>query len=98
MMNMDSYCDGLGGIGLLGSLVFLIALIAVIAVLVRWLNDQPHRFALRLERHDGALEVTRLRVARGELSIEAFNEIRRGLERQRFEGNRFEGNQFEDHA
>lgn len=75
---------GMDGFGGLGMLIFWGLVIFGIVLLVRWFSDESRRgtspFAGRdAGGRDRALEIARERLAKGEITPEEFESIKRGL-------------------
>lgn len=70
---------GFNPLGAILSLVFWVLIIAAIVFLVVWLARNPGRAGLTAPSGDPALEILKARYAKGEITKEQFEEMRRTL-------------------
>ena len=87
---MNGYGYGMGGFGIVGMVLFWGLVIFGIVLLVRWFSGETRRGTSPLTGVDSsafgrgpdtALEIARGRLAKGEISPEEFESIKRGLEK-----------------
>jgi putative membrane protein len=78
-----------GGTGTFGMVVFWGVLVVAVGLLVRWIGGQTGQRVAQPHPTETALEILKKRYARGEISRNEFDEMRRALDSQK--GVRYHG-------
>lgn len=72
--------NGMGGDWGMGMLVFWVLVVVGIVLLVRWLSSEARRNFPPITGDKQALDIARGRFAKGEITLQEFEAIKRGLE------------------